>query len=152
MLENHVASAITRRRLRSGPVADQIDDFADWLFASGYKPHIIVRSLRSLARRTEWLTETGKSHAMLKVHELNSTRIVSARPQSPIRVTAQQKVDDSCKNLCPLSQGLWSAPSHPHCWRTCSPSGILHLNARAAWSDGGHADHIPSDIEGDSYV
>jgi hypothetical protein len=50
MLENHLASAITRRRLRSGPVADQIDAFADWLFACGYKPHIIVGTLRCLAR------------------------------------------------------------------------------------------------------
>jgi len=34
-------------------VADQVDDPADWLFACGCKPQIIVRILRCLARWTD---------------------------------------------------------------------------------------------------
>ena len=35
MLEHHLKSAVTQQRLRSGPAADHIDDFADWLHRRG---------------------------------------------------------------------------------------------------------------------
>ena len=38
MLETHLNSPVTRRRLRTGPAADHIDAFADWLHLQGYKP------------------------------------------------------------------------------------------------------------------
>ena len=31
MLEDHLKSPVTRRRLRAGPPADHVDGFADWL-------------------------------------------------------------------------------------------------------------------------
>jgi hypothetical protein len=38
MLEHHLKSPVTRQRLRSGPIADHVDSFADWLHRGGYKP------------------------------------------------------------------------------------------------------------------
>jgi len=55
MLEDHLKSPITRRRLRAGPAAPHIDAFADWLHEHGYKPSTIGQSLLSLAAWTDWL-------------------------------------------------------------------------------------------------
>jgi hypothetical protein len=41
MLETHLSSPVTRRRLRTGPAAAHIDAFADWLHRQGYKPSSI---------------------------------------------------------------------------------------------------------------
>jgi hypothetical protein len=49
MLETHVNSPVTVRRLRSGPAADHIDAFADWLQFHGYTPTSIGTLLISLA-------------------------------------------------------------------------------------------------------
>ena len=49
MLDTHLASPITRQRLRSGPVRDYIDGFADWLDHCGYEKLTIERLLGSLA-------------------------------------------------------------------------------------------------------
>ena len=45
MLEHHLNSRITRQRLRSGPIADHVDGFADWLHRFGYKPASIDTTL-----------------------------------------------------------------------------------------------------------
>ncbi len=55
MLETHLNSPVTQRRLRTGPAADHIDAFADWLHLHGYKPVSIDLLLRSLAGWTDWL-------------------------------------------------------------------------------------------------
>jgi integrase/recombinase XerD len=55
MLETHLESPVTRRRLRTGPAADHIDAFTDWLHLHGYKPVSIDLLLRSLAGWTDWL-------------------------------------------------------------------------------------------------
>ena len=55
MLEIHLNSPITRRRLRNGPAADHIDTFADWLHRRGYKPSSINNLLTSLAGWTDWM-------------------------------------------------------------------------------------------------
>ena len=47
MLEDHLTSAMTRRRLREGPAAAHIDAFADWLHDHGYKPISINQVLRA---------------------------------------------------------------------------------------------------------
>lgn len=57
MLEDHLKSPVTRRRLRAGPAARHIDDFADWLYDRGYKPTPIDHILRSLAGWTDWVTK-----------------------------------------------------------------------------------------------
>ncbi len=59
MLETSVNSPITARRLRSGPGADHIDAFADWLRLHGYKPTSIDCQLRSLAGWTDWMRASG---------------------------------------------------------------------------------------------
>jgi len=59
MLETHLSSPITRRRLRSGPAADYIDAFADWLHRQGYKPSCIDNLLTSLAGWTDWMRVAG---------------------------------------------------------------------------------------------
>ena len=57
MLEDHLASSVTCRRLRAGPAAAHIDGFADWLHDHGYRPDPLDHHLRSLAAWTDWLTE-----------------------------------------------------------------------------------------------
>jgi integrase/recombinase XerD len=59
MLETHLSSPVTRRRLRTGPAADHIDAFADWLHLNGYKPVSIDNRLTSLAAWTDWLFAAG---------------------------------------------------------------------------------------------
>jgi integrase/recombinase XerD len=59
MLEHHLKSAVTQQRLRSGPAADHIDDFADWLHRRGYRPVTIDTTLRSLAGWTDWMRAAG---------------------------------------------------------------------------------------------
>ena len=53
MLEHHVNSPITRRRLRSGPAAEPVNGFADWLHRHGYKSASRVAIFRSLAGWTD---------------------------------------------------------------------------------------------------
>ena len=57
MLEDHLKLANPCRRLRSGPVAAYIDEFADWLRERGHPPNSCSFMLRSLAAWTDWLTE-----------------------------------------------------------------------------------------------
>lgn len=59
MLDAHLKSPVTRRRLRSGPAADHIDDFADWLHRRGYRPATLDTTLRSLAGWTDWMCSAG---------------------------------------------------------------------------------------------
>jgi integrase/recombinase XerD len=59
MLEAHLNSPITRRRLRTGPAADHIDAFADWLYRQRYKPICIAELLTSLAGWTDWMLAEG---------------------------------------------------------------------------------------------
>ena len=59
MLERHLKSPVTRDRLRAGPSAAHVDDFADWLQRQGYRPITIDTMLRSLAGWTDWLGARG---------------------------------------------------------------------------------------------
>jgi integrase/recombinase XerD len=59
MLETHLRSPVTQRRLRSGPAADHVDHFADWLRCRGYRPRCIEDLLRALAGWTDWMCVAG---------------------------------------------------------------------------------------------
>jgi len=59
MLEAHLHSPVTRRRLREGLAADHIDGFANWLNLSGYRPISVEGLLRSLAGWTDWMLANG---------------------------------------------------------------------------------------------
>ena len=59
MLETHLNSPVTRRRLRTGVAADHIDAFADWLHSCGYRPTSIVNGLASLAAWADWMQTAG---------------------------------------------------------------------------------------------
>jgi len=59
MLDTHLAPHATCRRLRAGPAADHIDDFADWLHRRGYRPKVLRNRLRSFAAWTDWLELNG---------------------------------------------------------------------------------------------
>src|SRR5215472_11803950 len=59
MLGQHLPSPITQKRLRSGPAADYIDQFADWLHERGYRQRSLQDLLRALARWTDWMSATG---------------------------------------------------------------------------------------------
>ena len=59
MLDTHLAPHATCRRLRAGPAADHIDDFADWLHRRGYRPAVLRNKLRSFAAWTDWLKLIG---------------------------------------------------------------------------------------------
>lgn len=61
MLETHLKSAVTRRRLRAGPAADHIDGFADWLQHCGYAASSIDSMLRCLAGWADWMLASGFS-------------------------------------------------------------------------------------------
>lgn len=53
MLETHLHSPVTQRRLRTGPAADHIDAFADWLHGQGYKPVSTKHLLTAFAGWTD---------------------------------------------------------------------------------------------------
>lgn len=59
MLDAHLKSPITQRRLRSGQAANHIDGFADWLHRRGYRPATLDTTLRSLAGWTDWMRSAG---------------------------------------------------------------------------------------------
>jgi integrase/recombinase XerD len=59
MLETHLKSPVTRRRLRAGPAADYMDGFAEWLHRSGYASSSIDWMLRCLAGWTDWMLANG---------------------------------------------------------------------------------------------
>ena len=59
MLETHLRSRVTQRRLRSGPAADHVDQFADWLHDRGYRSRRIEDLLRALAGWTDWMCAAG---------------------------------------------------------------------------------------------
>src|SRR5271157_5879347 len=61
MLEDYVSARITRKRLNSGPAANHIDDFSDWLHARGHNKRSLFRMLQSFAGWTDWLTKTGRT-------------------------------------------------------------------------------------------
>jgi integrase/recombinase XerD len=66
MLNAHLKSPVTRQRLRSGPVAEHVDGFADGLHRQGYKPVTIDVALRSLAGWADWMRAAGfTAHDML---------------------------------------------------------------------------------------
>lgn len=55
MLDDHLKAPGTRARLRAGPTAPYIDDFADWLDERGYKWHSMRGMLQGLAAWMDWL-------------------------------------------------------------------------------------------------
>jgi site-specific recombinase XerD len=61
MLEDYVSAKITRRRLCTGPAANHVDEFSDWLYARGYKKRSLFRMLQSFAGWTDWLSKNGKT-------------------------------------------------------------------------------------------
>jgi integrase/recombinase XerD len=59
MLDAHLKSPVTLRRLRSGLAADHIDAFAEWVHRRGYRPKTIAQLLCSLAGWTDWMRAAG---------------------------------------------------------------------------------------------
>jgi integrase/recombinase XerD len=59
MLEDHLKSPATLRRLRSQLAASHVDAFADWMHHEGYRPSSIARLLKCLATWTDWMGEAG---------------------------------------------------------------------------------------------
>lgn len=59
MLETHLKSPVTRRRLCASPAADYLEAFADWLRLQGYTPATVESLLRSLAGWTDWMIAAG---------------------------------------------------------------------------------------------
>jgi site-specific recombinase XerD len=56
MLGQHLPSPVTQKRLRSGPAAGHIDQFADWLHGRGYRQRSLEDLLRGLAGWTDWMS------------------------------------------------------------------------------------------------
>jgi integrase/recombinase XerD len=61
MLHTHLRSHVTQQRLRSGPAAQHIDAFADWLHRLGYRPISTDGILRALAGWSDWMRAAGLS-------------------------------------------------------------------------------------------
>ena len=85
MLDAHLKSPVTRQRLRSGPAAEHIDGFADWLHRQEYKPVTIDAALRSLAGWTDWMRAAGfTAHDMLAGFDACKTEL-QTRPRPRFR-------------------------------------------------------------------
>jgi integrase/recombinase XerD len=78
MLEDHLGSAVTRQRLRTGPAADHVEGFADSLRDLGYKPISIEFRLRQLAGFTDWIRDAGYAADRL-LEGLDACRAALAR-------------------------------------------------------------------------
>ena len=61
MLQHQLSSPTIRQRLRSGPFAERVDGFADWLHGHGYKRASIDSILRSLFDWADAIQSTGIS-------------------------------------------------------------------------------------------
>lgn len=79
MLEDHVKSSVTLRRLRIGPAAAHIDGFADWLHDRGYRPLSIDKISRSLAGWTDWLIHESFSESFVAGYEAYRTALSDGR-------------------------------------------------------------------------
>jgi site-specific recombinase XerD len=55
MLEKHIQTSVTIKRLRDGVAAPYIDEFAVWMHSKGFKPVVLELRLRSLAAFTDWM-------------------------------------------------------------------------------------------------
>jgi len=102
MLEQHLKSPVTRQRLRSGPAADHIDGFADWLHRHRYSPITIDTTLRSLAGWTDWMRAAGfTEHDMLA-----GFASCSAELQTHRRVRYGRGPNDHSLAALPCSSGF----------------------------------------------
>lgn len=59
MLEDHLDSPCTCRRLREGPAGPHIDAFVEWLVRAGYRPVSVTQRLKALATWTDWILRIG---------------------------------------------------------------------------------------------
>ncbi len=59
MLEEHIQTPVTIKRLRDGVAAPYIDEFAVWMHSKGFKPVVLELRLRSLAAFTDWMKNNG---------------------------------------------------------------------------------------------
>jgi Mg/Co/Ni transporter MgtE len=79
MLGHHLNSPVTRQRLRSRPIADHVDGFADWLHRSGYKPASKLQYDQRMAIFDELGTE-HPSDTLKEVEPLLQRELVSSLP------------------------------------------------------------------------
>lgn len=80
MLDDHLSSPITRQRRRSGPAAEYVDHFADWLHCRRYRPATITDLLYPLASWTDWMRAAGfTAHDVLPAFEACKMRVESQR-------------------------------------------------------------------------
>ena len=116
MLETHLDSPVTRRRLRTGVAADHIDAFADWLHLRGYKPTSIDNGLSSLAAWTDWM-QTAEFTARDLLPGFEACKLAVGKEE---RVTLQPRTQPA------LAGGrLATHPIPPATWRAsaaCSPA------------------------------
>ena len=83
MLEQYVSAEITRRRLYSGPAANHVDDFANWLHARGYEKRALFRRLQSFAAWTDWLARNHKTSGDFAEGLQECTKHVMSVPHVP---------------------------------------------------------------------
>lgn len=95
MLEEYLPSPVTQKRLRSGPAADYIDRFADWLHGRGYRPRTLRDLLRALAGWTDWMSATGLTAAEVlpalkgcEIHLESRQRVRYQRGVTPVSLVA----------------------------------------------------------------
>lgn len=69
MLEDHVGSYATCRRLRAGAAAPHVDAFTEWMERQGYRPSYIDLLCQLLATWTDWLRRTGRTDDLLAGHD-----------------------------------------------------------------------------------
>jgi len=83
MLEDYVSARITRKRLKSGPAANRVDDFSDWLYAEGTVSDHSFECFKAFAGWTDWLTKTGRTAEDFAEGLLACTKYVTSVPRTP---------------------------------------------------------------------
>lgn len=61
MLERHLQTPVTIKRLRDGVAGPHIDEYSSWMHSKGFKPVVLELRLRSLASFTDWMKDNHYS-------------------------------------------------------------------------------------------
>jgi site-specific recombinase XerD len=82
MLEKHLQTPVTIKRLRDGVAAPYIDEFASWMHSKGFKPVVLELRLRSLAAFTDWMKDNRFSIKEL-IEGINACKCDLAKGRKP---------------------------------------------------------------------
>ena len=112
MLEKHLQTPVTIKRLRDGVAGPHIDEFAVWMHSKGFKPVVLELRLRSLAALTDWMANHRYSLSELITaieackRELEKGRKLGSRALMLIQLLRPQNSSHFCKRKVFLKNQL----------------------------------------------